>query len=109
MVKPTDPPDFDAMAIDALVEFFETSMPAVAYEFPGSVMVRFAARVRELEAKIAEPVDERPIRKAERERLAKWFEEGAETLTKFVPDGLTVDAIAFLLRLDHGDSPERSP
>src|SRR4051812_39618038 len=46
--------------------------------------------------------DDRSVRLSERQRLADLFEQHRDTLANFAPDGLSVEFVAFLLRLDHG-------
>jgi hypothetical protein len=47
------------------------------------------------------PERDRAVRKAERDRLAAWFEADQATIEAFSTDGLTVGLVAFLLRIDH--------
>lgn len=62
------------------------------------VVLRLAS---ELEAATS-PARLAEIRKAERMRLASFFEGEQARFDQFSPDGLGVDFIAFLLRIDHG-------
>lgn len=102
--EPPEPPDLLTMNIPHLVAYL-----AEAIEEEGDlkgctdvseVLARVVAYARDLEDEIAEPVDEVPIRKSERERLAVFFE--TSDLRAFTgQDGISAEFVAFLLRLDH--------
>lgn len=59
---------------------------------PASALSVLAEHVKTLE-----PV----IRREERERLAQWFTSNGDDLRAFSADGMTVEFVAFLLRLSH--------
>lgn len=61
--------------------------------------------VEELEVDVVEMSDEveRAIRREERDRLAKVFEENAETLAGVTPDGnVPIGLVVMLLRMENG-------
>lgn len=59
-----------------------------------------AARVLELQDK--PEVDVAEFRRRERWRLAELFQTEADALRTMVPEGLTPELVAFMLKLDHG-------